>query len=696
MKNLLEREHVKKLSSKGFPKFTKKKKEEDLPAKSPAGKKNFGIQAKLLVALVPIIIVVVGGIVLTVQSAVSEILLKKSDALLSANTDSVVSMVQAWMNDITATLDMQRDTLEYITMTPDEEKAYLRHSADPDSAFPGGIYFATTAGEFVHASYVPDSGYDPREKVWYKEGLLSNSFIFGSAYQDVITGENVVSASAALHYKNGGTRGVAAADIQLGAISDIVKQVQIEQTGGAFLIDANTNMIIGHRDEALVGTLLADQSANSFYADLTRLIAGGAFGLQTCKADGKEVCMDLEQVPGCNWITVTYAPKTEILQDLTTLTTLISVIAVVAIALMIALVFILIRRIVIVPVKKLDDVASRIAEGDLTAKLDHRSNDEFGTLSANFGKTVNRLHDYVDYIDEISTVLDEIAKGNLVFTLTREYVGEFARIKTALENISVSLNETLAQINQASDQVSVGADQLSAGAQTLSQGATEQASSVEELSATIAELSQQVRANAADSRKASGDVDAAAGRVSESNDRMQQLISAMSDINERSGQIGKIIKSIDDIAFQTNILALNAAIEAARAGAAGRGFAVVADEVRNLASKSAEAAKGTANLIQASTEAVQRGSALADQTAASLRSTVEDMNSVTQSVDQIAQASDRQAHSIDQVSQGVDQISRVVQTNSATAEETAASSEELSAQAQMLRELVSRFKLKEG
>ncbi len=696
MKNLLEREHVKKLSSKGFPKFTKKKKEEDLPAKSPDGKKNFGIQAKLLVALVPIIIVVVGGIVLTVQSAVSEILLKKSDALLSANTDSVVSMVQAWMNDITATLDMQRDTLEYITMTPDEEKAYLRHSADPDSAFPGGIYFATTAGEFVHASYVPDSGYDPREKVWYKEGLLSNSFIFGSAYQDVITGENVVSASAALHYKNGGTRGVAAADIQLGAISDIVKQVQIEQTGGAFLIDANTNMIIGHRDEALVGTLLADQSANSFYADLTRLIASGAFGLQTCKADGKEVCMDLEQVPGCNWITVTYAPKTEILQDLTTLTTLISVIAVVAIALMIALVFILIRRIVIVPVKKLDDVASRIADGDLTAKLDHRSNDEFGTLSSNFGKTVNRLHDYVDYIDEISTVLDEIAKGNLVFTLTREYVGEFARIKAALENISVSLNETLAQINQASDQVSVGADQLSAGAQTLSQGATEQASSVEELSATIAELSQQVRANAADSRKASGDVDAAAGRVSESNDRMQQLISAMSDINERSGQIGKIIKSIDDIAFQTNILALNAAIEAARAGAAGRGFAVVADEVRNLASKSAEAAKGTANLIQASTEAVQRGSALADQTAASLRSTVEDMNSVTQSVDQIAQASDRQAHSIDQVSQGVDQISRVVQTNSATAEETAASSEELSAQAQMLRELVSRFKLKEG
>lgn len=696
MKNLQEKEPVKNFNLKSIRASDKKKSAGNLQVRASGGKKGFGIQAKLLAALIPIIIVVIGGIVIAVQSATSKILLEKGDSLLEANTSSVVSMVQAWMNGITSTLDMERDTLEYMSMTPEDELAYIRHTAGVNSAFPDGIYFATTAGDFVHSSYVPDASYDPRERVWYQEGLLSNSFIFGSAYLDVITGNNVVSASAALHYKSGGTRGVAAADIQLTAVSDIVKQVQIEQTGSAFLIDSTTTMIIGHKDDTLTGTLLTDHSDDPLYTQIAQWISSGTYGLQTLVSNGGKICLDLQQVPGCPWIAVSYVPRAEVLQDLTTLTTLISIIAVIAIVVMTVLVFILTRRIVIVPVKKLDIVARRIADGDLTAKLDHQSSDEFGALSASFGKTVDRLHDYVDYINEIAAVLDEIAKGNLTFTLTREYVGEFTRIKAALENISVSLNQTMTQISQASDQVSVGSSQLSAGAQTLSQGATEQASSVEELSATIEDLSQQVRANAADSRKTSGDVDAAANRVSESNERMQQLISAMSDINERSEQISRIIKSIDDIAFQTNILALNAAIEAARAGNAGRGFAVVADEVRNLASKSAEAAKGTADLIQASTEAVQRGSILADETAASLRSTVADIKSVTQAVDQIAQASDRQSHSIDQVSQGVEQISRVVQTNSATAEETAASSEELSAQAQMLRDLVDRFQLKDN
>jgi len=696
MKDLQEKKPVENFNLKSTMAADQKKSTGNLAVRSSSGKKGLGIQAKLLVALIPIIIVVIGGIVIAVQSVTSKILLEKGNSLLEANTNSVVSMVQAWMNSVTSTLDAERDTLEYMAMTPEEELAYIRHTAGVNSAIPDGIYYGTTSGGFLHGSWVPDAGFDPRERAWYQAGLNSNSFVFGSPYLDANTGKNVIFAAAALHYKNGGTRGVAAADIQLTTISDIVKQVQIEQTGGTLLVDSSTGMIIGHKDDTVTGTLLTDHADDPLYSQLAQWIGSETYGLQTCASNNGQMSLDLQQVPGCGWVAVSYVPKTEIVQDLTALTTLLSIIAVIAIAVMAGLFFILIRRMVVVPVKKLDGVARRIADGDLTAKLEYRSSDEFGALAANFGKTVDRIHNYVDYISEIAAVLGQIAEGNLTFTLTREYVGEFARIKAALENISVSLNQTMAQINQASDQVSVGADQLSAGAQTLSQGASEQASSVEELSATIEDLSQQVRANATDCRKTSGDVDAAAKRVSESNERMQRLISAMSDINEQSQQISRIIKSIDDIAFQTNILALNAAIEAARAGNAGRGFAVVADEVRNLASKSAEAAKGTADLIQASTEAVQRGSALADETASSLRSTVDDIKSVTQAVDQIAQSSDRQSHSIDQVAQGVEQISRVVQTNSATAEETAASSEELSAQAQTLRDLVNRFQLKDN
>ena len=347
------------------------------------------------------------------------------------------------------------------------------------------------------------------------------------------------------------------------------------------------------------------------------------------------------------------------------------------------------------PVKELDSVARKIADGDLDQSITYRSRDELGYLAVNFNKTVERLRDYVKYIDEISDVLKQIADGNLMFNLTYDYAGEFAKIKLALEEISASLNSTMGQINQAADQVSAGSDQVSSGAQALSQGATEQASSIEELAATVNEISSQVKANAQSAQQGSKLAEAAGAKMEEGNRQMQEMIGAMAEISEKSGQIGKIIKTIEDIAFQTNILALNAAVEAARAGAAGKGFAVVADEVRNLASKSADASKSTAALIEGSIHAVEKGTKLADETARTINEVVESSKQVVTVVDGISQASNDQATSIAQVTQGIDQISSVVQTNSATAEESAAASEELSGQAQVLKNLISQFKLKQ-
>ncbi len=346
------------------------------------------------------------------------------------------------------------------------------------------------------------------------------------------------------------------------------------------------------------------------------------------------------------------------------------------------------------PVKELDGVARKIAEGDLDQHITYSSKDELGTLSVNFNKTVGRLRNYVSYIDEISGVLRQIAGGNLVFDLTLNYEGEFAKVKQALEEISRSLNDTLGQINQAADQVSSGSDQVSSGAQALSQGATEQASSIEELAATINEISTQVKDTAANANAVRQQTDMTGDQVATSNEQMQEMIAAMTEISDKSGQISRIIKTIEDIAFQTNILALNAAVEAARAGEAGKGFAVVADEVRNLASKSSEASKSTAALIEGTVQAVEKGTEIANATAESLFAVVESTKGVVSSVDKIASAADQQAESIAQVTQGIDQISSVVQTNSATAEESAAASEELSSQAQVMKGLVGRFTLR--
>lgn len=347
------------------------------------------------------------------------------------------------------------------------------------------------------------------------------------------------------------------------------------------------------------------------------------------------------------------------------------------------------------PIKEIDHVAKQIASGNLDESIQYKSKDELGVLAVNFNATVTRLREYINYIDEISVVLNQVADGNLDFSLKYDYAGEFSKVKTSLLHISDSLNDTMTQINNSADQVSSGADQVSSGAQALSQGATEQASSVEELAATINEISGQVKNNAASAMKASGQIDEVGKKVIESNEQMTEMTKAMDEISDSSKEIGKIIKAIEDIAFQTNILALNAAVEAARAGDAGKGFAVVADEVRNLASKSSEASKSTAALIANSLTAVENGTKIAKETAESLVAVVDGTKEATVGINAIAQASNEQASSIAQVTQGVDQISSVVQTNSATAEQSAAASEELSSQANVLKDLVSRFKLKE-
>jgi methyl-accepting chemotaxis protein len=345
------------------------------------------------------------------------------------------------------------------------------------------------------------------------------------------------------------------------------------------------------------------------------------------------------------------------------------------------------------PVDEMATAAEKLAKGDLDIDISYESRDEIGSLA----KSLKTASDTLKlYVHDISTTLGLMSQGDMTVDISQEYIGDFIPIQQALLKIANSLNDTLSSIEVSAKQVNSGAQQVSSGAQLLAQGATEQASSVEELAASSMEVSEKVRQNDENVRLVTGYVRETNDMVEQGTKQMRQMLDSMHAIDASSGEIGKIIKVIDDIAFQTNILALNAAVEAARAGSAGKGFAVVADEVRNLASKSADAAKQTTALIEGSVQSVKDGSKIADITARDLDEISGKVRLVGDTIQKIEEASAEQALAIKQITTGVEQVSSVVQTNSATAEQSAAASEELSAQSETLSSLIGKFKLKSG
>ena len=345
------------------------------------------------------------------------------------------------------------------------------------------------------------------------------------------------------------------------------------------------------------------------------------------------------------------------------------------------------------PVEECTAATELIAQGNLDVNVTYESRDAVGQMAANLRSMVRTLK---SYIHEISTVLRDIAGGDLNVEVKEHYMGDFESIGDSMERIIESLNSVFSGMDQAAGQVAIGATEVSRGAQALAEGATKQSASVEELSASIGHVNEQIQHTTGNVAETQELVGKTASLIDTCNDQMSALLGSMDEINVSSQEISKIIKVIDDISFQTNILALNAAVEAARAGTAGQGFAVVADEVRNLATKSAEAAKETSALIEGSLQKVEVGNKNAMETAEVLKAIVENSTRIHSNVEEIGVASEDQAHSVQEINNNVEQISSVVQTNSATAEESAAASEELSGQADMMKQMVARFHLKDG
>ncbi len=374
-------------------------------------------------------------------------------------------------------------------------------------------------------------------------------------------------------------------------------------------------------------------------------------------------------------------------------TTMIMMAVIVAGIIISVLLGIFIARIISKSLIKMVKVAGLLASGDLNIDSVLTQQDmTFTQRRDEIGKLAGAFQDLIKSTRKQVNMAQRVANADL--TVDVEVRSDKDLLNKELAFLTESLNKMVSEISAASEQVAAASKQVSDSSMELSQGATEQASAIEELTATVEEIFSQTKLNAENADEASDLANSAKSNAMQGDSHMKEMLNAMDEINVSSSNISKIIKVIDDIAFQTNILALNAAVEAARAGSAGKGFAVVADEVKNLAQKSAEAAKETTSMIENSINKVEDGTKIANETAVALSRIVDDIEKVANLIKSIAVASNEQAVGIEQINQGIVQVTQVVQANSAASEESAAASEELSGQAELLRQLVSRFKLK--
>ena len=631
--------------------------------------------------------------------------------IMSSKKNELTLESKAASNQLTAFIDQYTRGVEQLAVNPDikhimnEVKPgddilqadkmdavmdYLVNIANTDTENVMAVWLSDLDASTLAQSdgYVSGEGWDITGRGWY--GCITEKrTVLTEPYIDSSTGKMILSAAAPVYDDTtGAILGAVGMDISLDHMTGIMRGYKIGRNGYILLLSENGTFLY-HPQDDYVQKNIKDVKLSSNVVDAV-LSKNSEF--LKYKADGVTKYGSLELVGDTGYLVLSSLPFSEYYAIL--------------IAMIIALVILFAAGILLIavsirksaakltkPILALNKTAQQLADGDLDVQLDITSEDEIGELGESIGKTVSRLKEYIVYIDETAEVLAQIAGGKLRITLKNDYVGEFQKIKTALLNISSSMNDVMEGINTSSGRVSVGASELATASQMLAESAELQAASVEELAATTNTVADHVEESHRDAEVSAKETAKVTAMIEQNQEKMTMMMAAMEEIRKTSQQVVGIIQTIEEIADQTNLLSLNASIEAARAGEAGKGFAVVADEIGKLAMESAKAASSTRSLIEISMEEITKGSSIATDAMNALKDSVNAVDHVNELIKNTARNAAVQAESMEQLRVGIDEIARGIQDNSAASQETSATSDELASQADLLNKMVQKFEL---